>query len=146
MKKHLTKAELQARKAAESGLEQGKRVRIDAPDWLGEEALKIFKSTRRRLKNYDLLELVDIDLLAIYADAVARYQAAVKALMVISSTEDIKTAQAWSRIAKTYADKLGFSQTARARLARKKAKAVETDELENFFDDVEDSLNDGEGG
>ena len=141
MKKHLTKAERAARTTAEAGLEHGKRTYMRAPGWLSEPAVKIFRDTVRRLKGFDLLEAIDTDLLANYADAMARYQAGVQSLSPLSQPKDITTVQAWSRIALTLADKLGFSQTARARLARRRAEEEPLDDMERLLNDVDDFVN-----
>jgi P27 family predicted phage terminase small subunit len=152
MKKHLTKAELEARQQAESGLQREKRVYLKAPKWLSEEAREIFNQTKKRLKGLDLLEPVDIDLLANYADAMARYQEGVKRLdpaddlkepLLITDTRLINAIQAWSRIALAYAEKLGFSQNARARLARRRAKTEPVDPLAQMLDNVSEFVNHG---
>lgn len=144
MRKHLTKNELSARRAAEQGLEHGKRAYMRAPVWLSDEARDVFKLTVKRLRGFDLLEQADIDMLAMYADAVARYQAGVKLLTAESDTKEITAVQAWSRIAMTYADKLGFSQTARARLARRKAVETPPDDLEQLLAEVTEYVNKGD--
>ena len=141
MTKHLTKAEKQARQAAEASLQTGKRVYLRPPSWLSKEAKQIFQNTKKRLKGFDLLEAVDIDLLAQYADALARYQEAVRCLTPLSETREVQACQAWSRIALTYAEKLGFSQNARARLARRKAEKEPLDPMEALLDDVTDYVN-----
>lgn len=138
MRKHLTKAERAARQAAESGLERDARVVLRAPKWLSKEARVIFRSTVRRLREYDLLEAVDTDLLAMYADAVDRYQQGVKGLTPESGPKEIQAVQAWSRMALAYADKLGFSQTARARLARRKAQEGPLDPMDALLGEVTD--------
>lgn len=145
MTKHLTKAELEARQGAEASLEHAKRVYIKPPKWLGKKAREIFEQTKKRLKSFDLLEAVDIDLLANYADAQARYQMNARRLRSTSEPKEIQAVQAWSRIALTYAEKLGFSQQARARLARQRAKAQEQDEMEELLDGAADILVNGDG-
>ena len=141
MKKHLTKAERTARQAAEAGLEPGKRTYMRAPAWLSDPARKIFRDTVKRLKGFDLLEAIDTDLLANYADAMARYQEGVQSLSPLSQPKDITAVQDWSRIALTLADKLGFSQTARARLARRRAQDEPLDDMERLLNDVDDFVN-----
>lgn len=143
MRKHLTNAERESRERAEGALERGK-AQLRPPTWLGDTARKIFQTTKRRLHHYDLLEAVDIDMLAMYADALARYQDAIQGLGLDADVKSVQAAQAWSRIALTYADKLGFSQTARARLARRKAMEEPKDEMESLLDDVNLYLN-GDG-
>lgn len=141
-RKHLTKAEKEARQEAEAALESGKAVYLPAPKWLSEEARKVFEATKGRLKSFNLLEPVDIDLLAMYADAVAKYLRFSKTLSEKSNVREIQTVQAWSRIALTYADKLGFSQTARARLARRKAQDdAPVDPMDALLGEVNDFVN-----
>ncbi len=136
MTKHLTKAELEARQKAEAGLTKAKRVYLKAPKWLSKQARQIFQDTKKRLKGLDLLEPADIDLLANYADAQARYQEGVKHINLQSDTKEINAVQAWSRIALAYADKLGFSQTARARLARRRAQEEPLDDMDAVLEGI----------
>lgn len=143
MKKHLTKAEKQARQAAEHSLEKEKRAYMRPPAWLSAQAKEIFQTTVRRLRSYHLLEAVDIDLLANYADAIARYQDGARQLNANSEPKEMQTVQAWSRIALTYADKLGFSQTARARLARRKAQQEPADPMAELLNEVSEFVNGG---
>lgn len=141
MRKHLTKNEISARKSAEAGLASGKRAYLRAPGWLSKEARQVFSDTKRRLRDFELLEAADIDLLALYADAVVRYQQGVKRLEPEAEAKEIQVVQAWSRIALTYADKLGISQTARARLARRRAVETPADDMEQLLADVTDFVN-----
>lgn len=140
-KKHLTKAERAARRQAESGMECGKRAYLRAPGWLSSEARKIFNTYKKRLRGYELLEAVDIDLLAMMADALAKYQAGQKTLTSESDVKEIQALQAWSRIAMVYADKLGISATARARLARRRAIETPPDDMERLLSDVTNYVN-----
>jgi len=131
MRKHLTKAERASRETAEKELERATRVSIHAPKWLSEEARKVFEATKRRVKGLKLLDNMDADLLALYSDAVVKYQ----------KEEEIRDKQAWSRIVLQYAEKLGISPTARARLAKKTAERRQVDEFEALLDDVEEFVN-----
>jgi phage terminase small subunit len=131
MRKHLTKAERQSREAAEVRLERETRVSIHAPKWLSVEARKVFEYTKRRMKPLKLLDNVDADLLAMYADAVVNYKDAV----------DARDKQAWSRLALSYAEKMGISPTGRARLAKKTAEQRQVDEFEELLDEFEDFVN-----
>ena len=145
-RKHLTKAEKSARQAAEATLESSKAPYLPAPAWLSKEARTVFNNTKRRLRSFNLLEPVDIDLLALYADAVTRYQAGIQTLGPQSNVKEIQAVQAWSRISLTYADKLGFSQTARARLARRKAgEAAAVDPMAALLGEVNDFINNEAG-
>jgi len=136
MRKHLTVAERSARENAEQSLQRG-RVQIRAPRWLGDVAREIFDVTKRRLRGLGLLDTVDADLLALYADAIAKYQAA-----IIDHDAKPETAQAWSRVALAYAEKLGISPSARARLARQRAeKAVAVDPMDALLGEVAEYVN-----
>jgi phage terminase small subunit len=143
MTKHLTRAEREAREVAEGSLQRKGRVQIRAPKWLGGQARKVFNQTKRRMAGLGLLDTADADLLGLYADAVARYQATVEDWEHMLKGE-VQEAQAWSRLALSYAEKLGISATGRARLARKKMERQLVDELDELLDDVSDFVN-GEG-
>jgi phage terminase small subunit len=140
MRKHLTKAELTARKGAEGGLRRARRAVLHVPKWLGIEARKIFQATRRRLRGLEILDPADADLLALYSDAVWRYRELIEAAHP-ADTKEIAAAQAWSRLALSYAEKLGISASARARLARRKTEAAPPDDMELILDNVKDYVN-----
>lgn len=142
--KHLTKEEKARREAAENELGSGKEVRLYPPSWLSPKAAWIFEKTAKQMLEYQILERVDTELLAMYADATARYHAGVEKLEEATSVEVVKTVQAWSRIALAYAEKLGISQSARMRLARKKAEAEVPDEMASLISEVTDFVN-GDG-
>lgn len=138
---HRTKAERAARMAATEGMKRKTVVRLRAPGWMSEEALAIWKRTLRQARGLDLLDLLDENMLAIYCDAVARYRQASSTLIVLDKEgeptardESIKAAQAWARVVAQYADKLGLSPAARARLAKRKADEI-TDSFGEAFDD-----------
>lgn len=147
MRKHLTKAEKTARESTQSAQRRNSRVTLRMPDWLSPEAVEVWKNLKRKLKDIDLLDNTDADLLAVYCDAYAHYQAAsavlVKARTVKSmlTKDDITACQSWARLLSSLGEKLGLTPTGKARLARKKAKVQEPDELEQLLDDVEDYVN-----
>lgn len=142
--KHWTRAEVEARQKAAEGAKRKGPVRLIAPDWLTDDARKIWKRVRRQAAGLELLDNLDADMLAIYCDAISNYQMARAILARISageittgvdlSVEDrIKTMQAWARLISAYADKLGFTPAARARLVKKKADEV----LDPFGDEFD---------
>ena len=156
MRKHLTKAERQAREETEADLRRETRVTLKAPEWLSEEARKVWDSVKRKVRGLDLLDNLDAEMLGIYCNAVASYQILSKQLAAMWKPDEngkvkpvnpvevdllTKTAQAWSRIALQYAEKLGLTPSARARLARKKATEQPKDELEELLDNVTDFVN-----
>ncbi len=145
MRKHLTKAELTARQNAESqqAPNQKKRVSIIAPAWLSDEARKIFDWQKRKLRDQGVLDPADADLLGLYADAIARYQASLHELVgPLVDPRSSAVAQAWSRLALSYAEKLGIGPNARARLAKKKAESQPVDPMAALLSDVENYVND----
>jgi len=128
--KHWTLAEAEARQAAAESMKR-ERVVLRVPDWLGEEARKVWASLRRRLAGMELLDNLDAEMLGIYCDAVVHYRDASKTLRDPDhavTDEDVKSAQAWARIISAYAEKLGLSPNARARLGKKKAEKT----IDNF--------------
>lgn len=131
MRKHLTKAERAARESAENMFARKHRTSIRTPAWLEEKARKVFEATKHRMRGLGLLDNVDADLLAIYSDAVVRYQ----------EESDVQDKQAWARLVVSYADKLGISPSARARLAKKAAERTPPDDLEQLLDDVKVFVN-----
>jgi phage terminase small subunit len=150
MRKHLTKAELTARQNAES--EQApkqksasKQANIVAPAWLSDEARKIFNWQKRKLRNQGVLDPADAELLGMYADAVARYNASLYELVgPLVDPRSSTVAQAWSRLALGYAEKLGIGPNARARLAKKKAEAPPADEMADLLSGVTEFVNHGD--
>ena len=72
--KHLTKAEIEQRQAAESKLRAGKK-NIRCPEWLNQEAKKKWNALVKGLKEVDLLTINDADALAAYCDAYSQYVA-----------------------------------------------------------------------
>lgn len=137
--KHWTKAEVEARRAAAEKLQPAGRVTLRMPAWLSEDARKVWARVRRETRDLELLINLDAEMLAIYCDAVANYQKLSKGMVItdedgkqIARKDVIKAAQSWARIVASYADKLGLSPAARARLAKKIAEE-ETDPFGEEF-------------
>jgi len=147
--KHWTNQERAARADAERNMKNPARVVLRAPAWLGEDALKIWATLKRKLRKVDLLDSLDTDLLAIYCDAQAHYQAISRNLHDAEASnpnvdEMIKEAQAWARLISSYAEKLGLSPNARARLAKKKAEEAPADEMEQILNEASYYANGGQ--
>lgn len=147
--KHWTNRERKARRDAESGMQNSSRVVLRAPAWLSDDALKIWTSLKRKLRKVDLLDSLDTDLLAIYCDAQAHYQSISKKLHdgaagVQDIDEMVKEAQAWARLISAYAEKLGLSPNARARLAKKKAEEAPLDDMEQILSEATYYANGGQ--
>lgn len=140
MRKHLTNSERESRQAAESRMKRPKRIYLRAPGWLSEDGRRIFQRTKELMRGLELLDTLDTETLALYADTVAKYQAVAGKSMEFDP-ELTRAAQAWSRVALQYAEKLGITPTARARLAKKQAERKEQDEFEQLLDDVTDYMN-----
>jgi P27 family predicted phage terminase small subunit len=143
MSKHMTRAEREARKAAEKALERDSRVYLKMPDWLSDDAKQIFTEIRRKQRGIKLLDNLDAELLAVYCDSVAKYRAMSQDLSNPENKDNpnaldvkIKQLQAWARIISAYAEKLGLSPASRARLAKKKAEPEPIDELEKLLDEM----------
>ena len=176
---HRTQAEKARRARAEESLVRTTRINMRAPEWLSEEGRRVFEQTKKRMRGLQVLDTADIDVLALYADAVAQYrqkqrlvELAMKMLerkierdaprgdpehgaevpvrdVVLEEEEekDLKKVMdraekaelmmlQWSRVVISYAEKLGISANARARLARKKAMNEEPqDELGALLDE-----------
>lgn len=148
-RKHLTARERAARRAAESGLERA-RVTLRAPAWLGEDARKVFEDTKRKMRGLQVLDNVDSEALAIYADTIVKYRALSKVISKtneegesLASKEQVQACQAWARIVFSFSEKLGLTPGARARLARRKAENTPPDPLEQLLDDVNYFVNSG---
>ena len=127
--KHWTAAEVAARQAAAEKLKRKKESQLTPPTWLGKEARKIWDGKIKQVNGLkaanELLDVLDTELLAVFCDATVRYQDC--AQIAKKTPEDIKELQAWSRIVKDYAEKLGFTPSARARLVKKIAEKTEDD-------------------
>ena len=137
--KHWTKAEVESRKCAADGMQRKTRVNLRMPTWLSPEAREVWKRVRRQIAGMDLLDNLDVEMLAVYCDAVANYQITAGGLVIlndeglqIANVEAIKSAQAWARIVAAYADKLGFTPAARARLVKRRADEIQDDFGEAF--------------
>lgn len=137
--KHWTRAQVESRKAAADGVTRKTRVTLRMPSWLSAEARVVWHRIRRQTAGLDLLDNLDAEMLAVYCDAIANYQLTATHLVIendkgemVSNEETIKAAQAWSRIIAAYADKLGFTPAARARLAKRKADEIQDDFAEAF--------------
>lgn len=153
--KHWTDAEIAARLKAAGRLKRKEKVVINAPDWLSSGALFIWNRVVNDASKLELLDNLDTDVLAVYCDAVDRYQTLSEMLSrtgkpkksTVSNGESkddeddgpifddiVKQMQAWARIMSNYADKLGFTPQARARLAKKRAEPSVPDAFGQKFD------------
>jgi len=137
---HRTKAERAAREKAEESMTRKSTTRMRAPAWLSDAALEEWRFVLRRAKGIELLDPLDTTLLAVYCDAAAKYRQASEGLVVIgkdgepvASDDAIKSRQSCGRRLLQYADKLGLSRSARARLAKRRAD----DTLDTFGEEFD---------
>jgi len=142
--KHWTKKEVEARQRAASRMTRQKKKTLKMPAWLDDEAKAVWKKTIRDMKDFDVLDKVDEDVLAAYCDAVARHKELSetireKGYTVVNVQGNIveapwvKMQLSYARVIVQYSDKLGLNANARARLARKIAQE-ETDPNADLFD------------
>ena len=129
--KHWTQAEVAARQAAAAEIRRDLPVVLKAPSWLSRRARKVWRETLRQAEGIGLFDNLDRQTLALYCDAVTKYEDCTKLLM--PSVDAIKEQQAWSRIITQQGDKLGLNPSARARLIKKKAEK----KLDQFGDEFD---------
>lgn len=118
--KHWTAAEKAAREVAAEEMRRAEPLALIAPDWLNREALSVWDQAIELAKGVNLFDKLDTETLATYCDAVVQYRR--HSVKKRRTVEDIKLQQAWARIIAQYADKLGFTPAARARLIKKRAE------------------------
>ncbi len=130
--KHWTDAEVSARQEAADKLKRKKAAKLTPPEWLSKDAITLWHEKIAQVAGLkaanELLDVLDTELLAMYCDAVVQYRDIAKAEIdpvtkvkkpKILSQDDVKALQAWSRIVRDCAEKLGFTPSARARLVKK---------------------------
>lgn len=141
--KHWTKKEVEARGAAAEKFKRKRKRKLKVPDWLSDEARKVWRKTVKDMEEFELLDKVDEDVLGAYCDAVAKYQEANDLIDQHGYTEVnaqgntivsayVKLAQGYSRLILSYSSKLGLNAEARARLARRIAEE-EDDPNDDLF-------------
>jgi phage terminase small subunit len=129
--KHWTADQVAARAAAAAEFERVEKVELVPPEWLSDAAMVVWEQTIKNSEGVKLLDKLDTDTLAVYCDAVAQYRK--QAIKKRRTVADISLQQAWARIIAQYADKLGLTPAARARLIKKAADKV-VDEFGKKFD------------
>jgi phage terminase small subunit len=119
--KHWTAAEVAARQAAAQALAREKAAKLVPPRWLSKKAREVWFEKLKQVAGLkaanELLDLLDTEMLAVYCDAYVQYQDC--AAKHIKLVDDVRELQAWTRILAAYAEKLGFTPSARARLVKK---------------------------
>ena len=129
---HLTKAEIESRKKAEESL-KGLDDEIDKiPQWLDKDAKKIYKWLIKQLKEIGILTNLDIEIVAICADAQAKMHQANKLIqeqgLIVThinrsgattyiENPAIKIFQKYQQIYQKNIQELGLSPSARAKMS-----------------------------
>jgi len=131
-RKHWTVAEITARKAAAEELERKQKVDLTPPPGMSAAARKIWNKKIKEASGVNLLDVLDEESLAVYCESVVEYQNFMAERK--KTLESHKVMQAYSRIIAQYADKLGFTPAARARLIKKRAEK-KADKFGEEFDD-----------
>lgn len=128
--KHYTLAEIEKRKAEEDRLKR-KCVKLKIPAFLKDRAcdaaLKIWKEIVREGSEIELFDNVDARVLANFC----RYQALFEE-EARKNFPDRKRLDSYGKQALSYAEKLGLTPTARARLVIKRANAAQDGEDEEM--------------
>lgn len=142
--KHWTADEVKKREEAGKRFERKKKRSLKIPAWLDDETRKVWRKTVRDMQEFEIFDAVDEDVLAAYCNAVARHQFANEMIDAEGYTATgasgqevisphVKMAQDYARLVLSFAEKLGITAAARARLAKKMAEA-EQDENAELFD------------
>ena len=154
--KHLTKAEIQARQAAEAAVMPDRPAALKVPRSLNKDpvAQRYWKSILERMEGLAILDDLDSEMLAIYCSALSRRDALnalcrslvsemakadgnEKKLELANKLDSLMAkVQAHEKLLLSYADKMGMTPEARARLARKRAaQEAEADPDADLFGD-----------
>ena len=134
--KHWTNAEVATRQAAADELKRKKAAALKPPDWLTSEALKIWNRKLKEVEGLNssepLLDVLDSESLAIYCDSIVKYKEL--SCQKQFDVDDHRALQSYARIISAYAERLGFTPAARARLVKKIAEEKEKDKFGAKFD------------
>ncbi|WP_284641197.1 phage terminase small subunit P27 family [Paenibacillus silviterrae] len=143
--KHWTQKEVEAREAAAKKFQRRKKAKLKIPEWLSDEARKVWRKTVKDMEEFEVLDKVDEDVLGTYCDAVAKYQELNGLIDEHGYTEYnaagskqvssyVKAAQSYARLILTYSSKLGLNADSRARLAKKDSEGGGDDPNGDLFD------------
>lgn len=144
-KSHMSKAELERRKVAEESMDF-KDDAIKAPHWLRKDAKKYFTKIVKEFEGTGLLKNVDVNAIALYADALHDYVTFTRIIeedgYMISQTNKAgatnsiphplltKKTAAFQQMSKIMSE---FGLTASARASLAKSMTVEEDKDDNPF-------------
>lgn len=150
-KTHLTKAQIEERRDAESRI-QPNTDKIKCPDWLDGVAKREWHRVVGELLVLKLVTNLDVTALAMYCDAYSKYRAASELVRkegavitfknALGATNKVKhpateVMKQMAALAKSFGAEFGLSFAARVRLTLPKEKSKEPTELEQSgFGDV----------
>lgn len=134
--KHWTEKEVEARQQAADELSRKDNAVITPPLWLNKEALQLWHKKLAEIAGLnagnELLDALDSEILALYCDAVVLYRKISQKKRL--KLDDHKLMQTYMLRIGGYAERLGFTPGARARLVKKRADGKEPDEFGKMFD------------
>ena len=154
--KHLTKAEVEARQAAEAETLPARTAQLKLPRTLNKDpgAKRYWKSILDRMEGLAILDDLDSEMLAVYCSALSRkdsLQALCRELMAQADKESdpevrlelvekldslLTKVQNHEKVLLSFANNLGMTPEARVRLARKRAaKAANPEPVDDLFGD-----------
>ena len=129
--KHLTKAEIEAREAAEAAYLPQRPARLKMPAAVKNDkaAAVYWRSILKRMAGTGILDDLDAEILGIHCLALSRRDR-------LDPVDDLKALLALEKQLLSYADKLGLTPESRIRLARKHAaKAADPTQADDLFGD-----------
>lgn len=140
MTKHMSKQDRQERIEQEQKLSRDS-VRLRPPKRIRENkpAHAYWKDTIKRMRGISLLDDVDIDMLAVYCEGMARRDELSEQFSAISyydaksKTNALISLQQQEKLVLSYAEKLGLTPAGRARLAKKRAQERPIDNSVDMF-------------
>lgn len=141
--KHWTEKEVKDREEAAQQFVRKKKKKLKIPEWLNDDARKVWRKTIKDMEEFEVLDKVDEDVLAAYCDAVEKHKAANELIDIHGYTEVsasgtqvisayVKMAQSYARLILAYSNKLGLNSESRVRLSKKTAD--QEDENADLFD------------
>ena len=140
MTKHMSKQDRQDRVEQEQKLSRD-CVRLKSPKRIRDNkpALAYWKNTIDRMRGISLLDDVDIDMLAVYCECMARRDelsnqfGTIPYINTKDKTNALISLQQQEKLVLSYAEKLGLTPAGRARLAKKRAQERPIDNTVDMF-------------
>ncbi|QBS37117.1 phage terminase small subunit P27 family [Thermaerobacter sp. FW80] len=136
-----SKREIEARKQAEAALRPAADD-LTPPEWLDEAARTVFERVVKAFEaaGVQVLSNADVGVLAVYADATARYAEAARIVqeqgLVLGGKPHpaVRVAELYARIAHQAAGRLGLDPASRAALAKAAGEAAQRDRFSELFE------------